>query len=127
MTREWWAERASRFELLVSELVHQEAAAGHPEAAQARLAAIAGVRVLKASDDAAELAQRLVEDGPIPAEQINDALHIANAAVNGIDYLLTWNCKHLANAVHRARVATIVEESGYACPIICTPEELMED
>ena len=75
----------------------------------------------------ASLAERLVSMGPIPHEAAADALHIAIAAVNGVDYLLTWNCKHLANATLRGRIETQVEEAGYACPVICTPEELMED
>jgi hypothetical protein len=73
-----------------------------------------------------ELEAGLVSNGPIPREFGADALHIAIAAVNGIDYLLTWNHKHLANAVHRHRIEMLVEEAGYACPLICTPEELME-
>ncbi len=72
------------------------------------------------------LAQRLVEDGPIPMNAKADALHVAVAAVNGMDYLLTWNCKHLANAALRERIAHLVESAGYRCPVICTPEELME-
>ena len=65
--------------------------------------------------------------GPISGEHAADALHIAIAAANGMDYLLTWNCKHLANASHRSRIEALVEEEGFGCPVICTPEELMED
>jgi hypothetical protein len=79
------------------------------------------------SPEAVSLAERLAGSGPIPREHAADALHVAIAAVNGIDYLLTWNCKHLANALLRARIESLVEEAGYVSPIICTPEELMED
>lgn len=127
LTRKWWKERASHFEMLISELVHREVAAGDMMAASERLEAIAALEMLTVSEETALLAEHLVAKGPIPRQHIADALHIAVAAVNGIEYLLTWNCKHLANAVHRSRIERLVEEAGYACPIICTPEELMED
>lgn len=127
LTRRWWDERGARFEMLVSELVYREAAAGDRAAASARLEAIGELKILAVSPEAIALAERLVESGPISREHAADALHIAIAAVNGVDYLLTWNCKHLANAVHRSRIEALVEEAGYVCPVICTPEELMED
>ena len=127
LTSNWWNERASRFELLISELVYREAAAGDATAARGRLEAVAGLKILTVTEEAASLAQLLVERGPIPREYAADALHIAIAAVNGMDYLLTWNCKHLANAAYRARIESLIEEAGYTCPVICTPEELMED
>jgi len=127
LTRKWWRERGGRFDLVISELVYREASGGDPEAAGARVAALDGLRLLKIGEDAFSLAERLLAKGPIPRPYAEDALHIAVAAVNGVDYLLTWNCRHLANAAHRAIVEGIVEAAGYACPIICTPEELMED
>ncbi len=127
LTRRWWTECAPRFEMLVSELVYREAAAGDEVAASMRLEAIAQLKTLAISPEAVSLAERLIGNGPIPSEHVVDALHVAIAAVNGIDYLLTWNCKHLANAIHRTRIESLVEEAGYVCPIICTPEELRED
>ena len=127
LTHKWWDERASRFDLLISELVYTEAAAGDREAAAARLQAVSALGILTVSEQAVSLSQLLVSKGPIPQEHAADALHIAIAAVNGMDYLLTWNCKHLANAAHRGRIESLVEEAGCACPVICTPEELMED
>ena len=126
LTRQWWDERASGFELLVSELVVQEVKRGDPAASSARLATIADIPILSVNDAAVGLARVLVASGPIPRESAADALHIAIAATNGIDYLVTWNCKHLANASHRGRIEMLVEKAGYACPVICTPEELME-
>jgi len=85
------------------------------------------IPIVEISDAAVALAEGLVSDGPIPPESAADALHVAIAALNGVDYLLTWNCKHLANAALRHRIEALVEDAGYACPVICTPEELMED
>lgn len=127
LTRKWWRERGRHFDLVISELVYREASSGDPEAANSRVGALDGLRILKINEEAFSLAERLLAKGPIPRPYAEDALHISVAAVSGVDYLLTWNCKHLANAGHRAIVESVVEEAGYACPIICTPEELMED
>lgn len=127
LTLQWWEQRASVFVLVVSELVHEEAGKGDSAASGERLDAIAELPILAISDEAVLLAEQLVGAGLIPRSSAADALHIAVAAANGIDYLLTWNCKHLANAVHRNQIEVLVEKAGYACPIICTPEELMED
>jgi hypothetical protein len=88
---------------------------------------IESLPVLPISDNAIELAERLVEAGSFPPNAAADALHIAIAAVNGIDFLLTWNFKHLANAIRRYNIESVIESSGLACPNICTPEELLED
>jgi len=127
LTRQWWDTRASRFEIVISELVREESSGGDAEASRRRMAAIDNIPVLKATDGALALAERLVSQSLVPQESAADALHIAVAAVNGIDYLLTWNCKHIANAAHRQRIEVLVGEAGYACPVICTPEELMEE
>jgi len=127
ITAKWWRERAPFFEMVASELVYQEMARGDPKAAFARLQAIAQFEILMINDEAVSLAQVLVGRGPIPREYAADAMHIAIAAINEIDYLLTWNCKHLANAVHRWRIEALVAEAGYTCPVICTPDELMEE
>ncbi len=127
LTSEWWTERSSLFDILVSELVFQEASAGDGEAAQKRLQFLEPIPSLEISEDAITLSERLVTDGPLPKEYSEDALHIAVCAVNGIDFLLTWNCKHLANAMHRQQIEAIVEIHGYSCPVICTPAELMEE
>ena len=127
LTREWWETRARRFDLVISELVAQEAGGGDPDASRSRLVAIEGIAILALTDEAVFIAEDLVGRGPIPPEATADALHIAVAAANGIDYLLTWNCRHLANASLRVQIAALLENAGYACPVICTPEELMED
>ena len=127
LTLQWWEQRAGVFALVVSELVREEAGRGDPGASADRLAVIDDLPILAVSDEAVSLAGQLVGTGPIPDSAAADALHIAVAAVNGVDYLLTWNCKLLANAVHRSQIEAMVEKAGYACPIICTPEELLED
>lgn len=126
LTRQWWETRSSRFELAISELVEQEAGRGDRDAAAARLAAVRQIQVLTVSDGAVGLAEVLVSNGPIPRESAADALHISIAAANGSDFLLTWNCTHIANAALRSDIEALVEDAGYSCPIICTPEELME-
>ena len=127
LTREWWNNRRPLFDMVVSELVFQEAEAGDKEAAKRRVDQIADIVSLEISDEAILLAEALVREGPVPEEYGEDALHIAICAVNGIDFLVTWNCKHLANAVHRHQIETVTETYGYLCPVICTPAELMEE
>jgi len=126
LTAEWWDTRRSRFDLYVSALVVAEAEDGDPEAVRRRLAAMEGLPAVTISDEAKTLARQLVHGGPMPKEYPEDALHIAVCAVHGIDYLLTWNCTHLANASLRRQVERLVEHVGHRCPMICTPEELME-
>jgi len=127
LTREWWEHRRAAFDVVVSELVFEEAAAGDQQAAKRRTNYISNMESLHISDEAITLAETLVSEGPIPGEYSEDALHIALCAVNGIDFLLTWNCRHLANAIHRHQIESVVEEKGYRSPVICTPEELMEE
>lgn len=127
LTREWWETRSGRFDLLVSELVREEAVKGDEEASERRLAAVTKLPIPRATDLSLSLAERPLQGGPLPHEAGADALHIAIAAVNGVEHLLTWNCRHLANATLRDRIEGVVEEAGYGCPVICTPEQLMED
>lgn len=75
--------------------------------------------------DAIDLAGRFIDRGPIPQRAVRDALHIAVAAVHGIDFLLTWNCAHMANAEMTGELLGICHDYGVQCPVICTPEELM--
>ena len=125
-TIEWWDTRRSYFEPFVSELVTAEARLGDPEFAQRRLDAIGALPKLAVTEAVRELAKKLVSEGPIPDTAEMDAYHIAVAAVNGMEYLLTWNCTHIANAVLRPRIEEICRQQGFEPPIICTPQELME-
>jgi hypothetical protein len=124
VTRDWW-ERRTEFELRVSSLVLLECGAGDSDAAALRLAALDGVPVLAQTLEAETLADTLLREVPLPAKAAADALHIAVAAVNGVAYLLTWNCTHIANATLRPRIEAICRQLGYEPPVICTPTELL--
>ncbi len=100
-------------------------AAGNSEEAKARVGIIGDLPVLAATDEAEFLAVAIVSSGAIPSYAARDAAHIAIATVNGMDYLLTWNCRHLANAQVVRGVAVVCNREGYDMPVICTPEELM--
>ena len=125
LTQEWWTNRRADFDLYASQLVIQESSAGDSEMAHLRLAALDETLLLDVNKDAVDLARTLVKRGPIPEKAAVDALHIAIATVHGMDYLLTWNCKHIANAEMQTAVAAICRASGYEPPVICTPEELL--
>ena len=127
ITSDWWAAGRQVFDCYISQAVLEEAAGGDPEAAKRRLAVVRDMPLLSVTDDAMRLADDLVAAGAIPAEAAEDALHIALAAVHGMDYLLTWNCRHIANATMRNRIADVCADHGYVPPVICTPEELPND
>lgn len=107
--------------------VLQEAAGGDPAAARASLDALASFVRLDATAAAQELAERLVGTGALPERAAPDATHVSVAAANGIDYLVTWNFKHIANATAKRRIETACRHAGFECPAICSPDELMED
>jgi predicted nucleic acid-binding protein len=119
-TREWWQEQRQGFQLVASQLVIQEASAGDRVAAQERLEVLKGIELLELREDALKLAQVLTEIGPLPKKAAEDALHIAIAVTNGVEYLLTWNYKHIANAVMRSSVERMCRAAGYEPTIICT-------
>ncbi len=125
-TIEWWEYRRPKFEIYISEFVVAESSQGHPEAAARRLAAIEDIPALDVTEGVRQLGRALVAEGPVPEGAEIDAYHIAVAAVNGMDYLLTWNCKHIANAVMRPQIEAVCRNHGFEPPIICTPQELME-
>ena len=126
ITHEWWDTRRRSYELCVSQLVRKEAGAGDSQAAQERLEVLKSMTLLETSDQALDLAKELIRARALPAKAADDALHIAVAAMNGIPYLLTWNCRHLANATMRPVIEDVCAEKGLKAPIICTPEELLE-
>jgi hypothetical protein len=90
-------------------LVWQECAAGDPVAAQKRLAALEGYPVLAVTQDMIRLAGSLIEQAIIPAKAIEDALHIAVSTLHHVDFLLTWNCRHIANPVIQEKIAVYLE------------------
>ena len=108
-TRDWWTTAADRYELVVSELV------------------VASLATLDATAEAETLAEVLVRTAAVPQAAIPDAAHIAVAAASGVEYLVTWNFRHIANAVTRPLIESACRRAGFQPPVICTPEELMED
>ena len=124
-THEWWDECRHDYELFTSQTVLDEARRGDPTFAAARRAQLAGVTLLSNLAEAAELAKRLLRDQIIPAVATDDATHIALAAAHGMEYLLTWNCKHINNHKIRSRIERACAVAGMLCPDICTPTELM--
>lgn len=126
VTREWWDTRRFDYELCISVLVLDESGAGDSQAAQDRLRVLRPLLILETSPEALELAKELLLAGALPAKAADDALHIAIAASKAIPYLLTWNCRHMANAIMRPVIESVCEAKGFKTPIICTPEELLE-
>ncbi len=125
ITREWWNSYARVFRLFVSQLVIDEVKSGDFEAARQRLMTLEGIPILDITPDVAKLVDGILKSGKIPRKAATDAAHIAIAAVHGMDYLLTWNCAHIANATIAKSLASICQNHGYVCPVICTPEALM--
>lgn len=126
-TRRWWPIASRQYRLLISQLVRDECSGGDPTAATERLAAIDALELLDITDEVRDLADQLIEAGAVPQSEPRDALHIAIAAVNGVQYLVTWNFKHIANAAMRGRIESVCRDAGLEPPIICTPEELAGD
>jgi len=125
LTQQWWSTRRSKFDLFVSELVVAEAAAGDADAAERRLAVINDLSLLPVTEEAVALQERLLTETGFPAKARVDAGHIAIATLQGMNYLLTWNMTHIANAEFDAEIRDVCMNAGYEPPKICTPEELM--
>jgi hypothetical protein len=124
-TRDWWATR-DRFELFVSAAVVAEARRGDATAAERRIGALGGIPILTSGPRAGVLVRSLLQSGALPSHARVDAAHVAIAAINGVDFLVTWNLRHLANAAVRGKIDEACRRVGLVPPIICTPEELME-
>lgn len=125
-TRDWWAQRRHDFALFASAVVVSESSDGEPERAAERLAFLREVSLLEVNEEAEQLKAELLRGAALPAKAELDALHIAVATVHGLDYLLSWNCRHIANAFTLPRVYDICWRAGYEPPFVCTPLELME-
>jgi predicted nucleic acid-binding protein len=124
ITHEWWNSQRHRYELFISETVLEEAGEGDQLAAERRLALLEPLEVLRTPDELMDLVAGLISRHAVPEKALADAVHIALACVYGINYLLTWNCKHIANADRRHLIEQVSMDFGYTPPIICTPEEL---
>ena len=127
ITREWWDMRRSYFQLYSSQAVLQETAQGDTKIASQRLKILHDFSLLELNQSVLELAEQFLSRSNLPAKADVDAIHIAAATVHGMDYLLTWNCKHIANAQIQRKLAQISFDLGYELPILCTPYELLGD
>ena len=126
MTREWWNNYANRFEFVISSLVLREIAQGDSVTAQRRLDLVSAIRVLEVSEEVLDLSRKLVDAGAVPLVADRDALHIAAAVCYQIQYLVSWNFKHIVNPTKQQLIAKVCQEAHYQPVIICTPEELVE-
>ena len=125
VTAEWWNERRLRYDVYISPLVVEEVSAGDASAAEERLRVIADIPSVTIAAEAESLASALLISNAVPANSARDALHVAIAATQGIDYLITWNFRHINNASTRTMVINVVSDFGLVCPVLCSPEELM--
>jgi hypothetical protein len=122
ITHDWWADRAA-FDLYISQFVLDEAAAGDASAAARRMEVLEEATLLEVIDDATSLARELLAGCALPQRAQVDAFHIAVSTVHGMDYLLSWNCTHIANAAMRSTIEAICRAAGFVPPVICTPLE----
>jgi PIN domain len=125
-TRRWWSSRRHEYELFSSAVAVNEARKGEEPLATERLHFLAETTLLGVTDQATSLANELVRRTRIPQKADADALHMAVATVHGMDYLISWNCRHIVNANILPQVYAVCRAAGYEPPLICTPRELME-
>ncbi len=124
-TADWWKTQKTRFDLYISEVVIEEASRGDESAASRRLVALEVMEVLQLDTAAIKLSTALIDEGGMPKKALDDALHVAAAAVRRMDFLLTWNCRHIDNAEMKPKIREIIASHGYQSPEIATPTELM--
>ena len=126
ITRNWWGTALSRYEVFASELVISECNGGDPTAAAERILVLEGVPLIQSSPDAETLVKALIDGHAVPASEPRDAAHIAIAATNGIDFLASWNFKHIINPSTTRMIESICRDCGFEPPLLCTPEQLLE-
>lgn len=124
VTHDWWEKDRHAFELYTSEVVIAEAERGDPQAARARLAVLAPLRALSATPESEAMVPILLRETRLPADALLDMSHVSIATVHGMQYLLTWNCRHIANARTIRVVERICRNIGFEPPVLCTPDEL---
>jgi hypothetical protein len=125
ITVDWWDTQRNRFDLYTSDITVEEAGKGNPDAAARRLEALSSIPILPITEAVVALSKALFQGKVLPAKALDDALHIAVSAVHGVDYLLTWNCRHLDNAETKPLMRSVCTIHGHISPEICTPQELM--
>jgi len=127
LTHQWWNDERSKYELVASQYVIDEASAGDPTLAAKRLESLDGVPLLPLDPTIAQIAEEIMNRAILPTKARTDALHIAMVAHHRIQYLLTWNCRHIANATILPRIHKLFNDLSIPIPIICTPEEMVDD
>ena len=127
ITKEWWDRRRGYFQLYSSQAVVEQTSQGDAQIASQRLAIVRNLTLLDLNESVLDLAEQLLTRSNLPAKADVDAVHIAAATIHGMDYLLTWNCRHIANAQIQKKFAEITLDFGYKLPILCTPYELLGD
>lgn len=125
LTRDWWDLQREQHELFSSQIVLDEIASGEDATAKQRLAVMAGIPLVRVTAAAEMLTERILESGVLPAKADRDAAHIALAKAYEMDILLSWNCRHIANAFIQSRLRRLAEAAGFILPVICPPEELL--
>ncbi len=126
VTRIWWPSAVEKYRFFVSKVVADECSFGDPEAATERLAALESLEFVSTSPAVDELARRLIDNFAVPKTEPRDAVHISLAAIHGLEYLVSWNFKHIVNPTTRSAIERVCRDAGFVPPIICTPDELME-
>jgi hypothetical protein len=126
VTRQWWPSAVAKYHLFVSKVVADECSSGDPEAARERLAILDSLDFVAASTRVDDLARELMKGFAVPVTEPRDAVHISLAAVNGLEYLVSWNFKHIVNPTTRSAIERVCLDAGFVPPMICTPDELME-
>ncbi|MFH7243525.1 MAG: type II toxin-antitoxin system VapC family toxin [Spirulina sp.] len=127
VTKEWWDQYRHTFSLYISQVVLDEVGRGDQEIAPKRIEILNGVPLVELNQSVKNLAGQFLERSNLPPKASDDAVHIAAATVHGLDYLLTWNCKHIANAKIQRKLEEVSLDFGYQLPVICTPYELLGD
>jgi predicted nucleic acid-binding protein len=125
-TREWWDKYSTEYKLYISDFVIQEISRGDSKAVQRRLNLIEDIPSLEVSEKVFDLANELIKYNVLPEIASLDALHISIAAINQMDYLLSWNCKHIVNACILPRTIKVIEQNGYKCPLIYTTDQFLK-
>ena len=127
LTTRWWTNERTEYELVISQYVLDEIAAGDSGLAAERLLAVDGIPVLPPAAEIPQIASAIMATAILPPRAQVDALHIAAVAHHRINYLLTWNCSHIANAKILPRIYSVLHDMQLPLPVICTPEELLGD
>lgn len=125
ITHTWWNDKRYEFDLCISQIVLDEAMAGDADAARRRLPFLQDLPLLDLTQAVNDVAKAIMASGLLPQKGARDAVHIAVSSVHAVDILLTWNCRHIANAAIMKELRTIVAECGHELPVLCTPEELL--